>query len=52
MPPYLVHTILLMFIAISQDVDQVSGEDLNPVLNKMLVGGQVQEGSSARNPDR
>ena len=35
-----------------QDVDQRTGEDLNPVLNKMLVGGQVQDGSSARNPDR
>ncbi len=34
-----------------QDVDQASGEDLNPVVNKMLVGGQVQE-DTARNPDR
>ena len=30
----------------------MSGEDLNPIVNKMLVGGQVRDETSARNPDR
>ena len=34
-----------------QDVDQSTGEDLNPVVNRMLVGGEVKD-SKARNPDR
>ena len=34
-----------------QDVDQATGEDLNPVVNRMLVGGEVKD-TKARNPDR
>ena len=33
-------------------MDQETGKDLNPTMNRMLVGGETQEGSSARNPDR
>lgn len=36
-----------------RDVDQVTGEDLNPAVNKMLTGtGGGEESSVARNPDR
>lgn len=35
-----------------KDVDQETGEDLNPIMNRVLVGGEIQEGTSARNPDR
>ena len=34
-----------------QDVDQISGRDLNPVVNRMLAGGEVKE-TNTRNPDR
>ena len=34
-----------------QDVDQATGEDMNPVVNRMLVGGEVKD-AKARNPDR
>ena len=33
-------------------MDQETGEDLNLTMNKVLVGGEVQEGGLARNPDR
>ena len=42
---------MYMYIVIPQDVDQHSGEDLNPVVNKMLAGGEVKD-AKARNPDR
>ena len=32
-------------------MDQRTGEDLNPVVNKMLAGGEVKD-AKARNPDR
>ena len=39
-----------------QDVDQRTGEDLNPTHNRMLIGGEVGESignvSASRNPDR
>ena len=35
-----------------QDVDQVTGEDLNPSVNRMLTVAGGEESSVARNPDR
>ena len=32
-------------------MDQRTGEDLNPVVNRMLAGGEVKD-AKARNPDR
>lgn len=48
----LVLRVLFLYLCYSfQDVDQASGEDLNPVVNRMLVGGEVKD-AKARNPDR
>ena len=33
-------------------MDQASGEDLNPRANRLLVGGEVRDEGTARNPDR
>ena len=33
-------------------MDQETGEDLNPIVNRMLVGGEVRDEGSSRNPDR
>ena len=33
-------------------MDQATGEDLNPRANRLLVGGEVRDEGTARNPDR
>ena len=35
-----------------QDVDQRTGEDLNPAVNQMLRRGEEREETRVRNPDR
>jgi len=37
---------------LTQDADQETGEDLNPLVNWKLGGGEVKEEGTARNPDR
>lgn len=35
-----------------QDVDQETGEDINPSQTRSLTGGEVRDETEARNPDR